>query len=163
MNIEPQKVVSLTYKLFVDRGQGEELVEETTTENPLVFLYGAGNMLPKFEENLAGLKPADPYDFRLSADEGYGPYDDTRVANLPKEMFEGELPKIGASLPLRDQEGNTYQSRVLLIGEDAVVADLNHPMAGHDLHFTGEIVDVRAASDEEMAHGHVHGPGGHHH
>jgi len=163
MTIEPQKVVSLTYKLFVDKGEGEELIEETNTENPLVFLYGAGNMLPKFEENLSGLNPADTYDFRLTAEEGYGEYDDNRVANLPKDMFEEGLPAIGTVLPLRDQEGNTYQSRVVLIAEDAVVADLNHPMAGQDLHFTGEIVDVRDASDEELAHGHVHGPDGHHH
>lgn len=164
MTIEPQKVVSLTYKLFIDQGEGEELVEETQRENPLVFLFDAGTMLPKFEEHLSGLKENETYDFKLTAEDGYGAYDENQVANLPLNMFEESgMPKVGDVLPLRDEQGHTFQSRVVLIAEDAVVADLNHPMAGQDLHFTGEIISVRDANTEEISHGHVHGDGGHHH
>lgn len=165
MKIEPQHVVSLTYDLYVNNEQGtEELVESATLEQPLTFLFGAGQMLPKFEENLDALSTGDSYDFKLSAEDAYGEYDDEAVANLPKEMFQGQdLPEIGSMLPLQDNQGNHFQGQVVSIAEDAVLVDLNHPMAGQALHFIGNIVNVRPATPEELSHGHAHGPDGHHH
>lgn len=165
MKIAPKHVVSLTYDLYVKDEEGKEgLVESATEEQPLTFLFGEGQMLPKFEENLNTLSTGDPYDFRLAAGDAYGEYDEEAVANLPKEMFQGtDMPGIGNTLPLQDNNGNRFQGRVVSIAEDAVIVDLNHPMAGHDLHFKGNILNVRPATPEELSHGHAHGPDGHHH
>lgn len=165
MEIKPQHVVSLTYDLYVNGNEGTEVLEESATEEqPLVFIYGAGMMLPKFEENLQGLSAGDAYEFRLSAEDAYGAYDEEAVASLPMDMFKDQdMPEIGSFLPLQDNHGNRFQGMVVSIAEDGVVVDLNHPMAGQDLHFKGNILEVRPATPEELDHGHVHGPDGHHH
>ena len=165
MKIEAQRVVSLTYDLYVKQEDGTEgLVESATEEQPLTFLYGAGQMLPKFEENLSTLSTNDPYEFHLTAEDAYGQYDDEAVASLPKEMFKGtDIPEIGSVLPLQDNNGNHFQGQVVSIAEDSVIVDLNHPMAGQELHFKGKIIEVRPATPEELSHGHAHGPDGHHH
>jgi FKBP-type peptidyl-prolyl cis-trans isomerase SlyD len=163
MKIEPQHVVSLTYDLYVDQNGTETLTESATQEQPLTFLFGAGQMLPKFEENLSTLSAGDAYEFRLTAADAYGEYDQEAVANLPKEMFQGQdLPEIGSILPLQDNNGNRFQAQVVSVAEDAVIVDLNHPMAGQELHFKGSILNVRPATPEELSHGHAHGPDGHH-
>jgi len=165
MKINPRHVVSLTYDLYVDQEDGSEVLQETATEEqPLTFLYGAGQMLPRFEENLAGLSTGDSYEFRLPAEDAYGNYDEEAVANLPKEMFNGaDIPEIGSIVPLQDNNGNRFQGQVISVAEDAVIVDLNHPMAGQELHFKGSILNVRPATPEELSHGHAHGPDGHHH
>ncbi|GAA4087670.1 peptidylprolyl isomerase [Mucilaginibacter panaciglaebae] len=165
MKIEPQHVVSLTYDLYVDQADGtESLVESATEEQPLTFLFGVGQMLPKFEENLSTLSTNDTYDFKLTAEDAYGEHDEEAVANLPIDMFQGEdLPQVGAILPLQDNQGNHFQGQVVSVAEDSVIVDLNHPMAGQPLHFKGKIINVRPATAEELAHGHAHGPDGHHH
>ncbi len=164
MKIKPQHVVSLTYDLYVDQDGSETLQESATEEQPLTFLYGAAQMLPKFEENLADLSTGDSYEFKLSAEEAYGSYDEEAVANLPKDMFNGtDVPEIGSILPLQDNNGNRFQGQVVSVAEDSVIVDLNHPMAGQELHFKGNILNVRPATPEELAHGHAHGPDGHHH
>ncbi|BAU55141.1 FKBP-type peptidyl-prolyl cis-trans isomerase [Mucilaginibacter gotjawali] len=164
MKIKPQHVVSLTYDLYVDQDGSEVLEESATQEQPLTFLFGAGQMLPKFEENLSELSTGDNYEFRLSAADAYGEYDEEAVANLPLEMFNGtEVPEIGSILPLQDNNGNRFQGQVVSIAEDSVIVDLNHPMAGQELHFKGNILNVRPATPEELSHGHAHGPDGHHH
>ncbi|WP_345952629.1 peptidylprolyl isomerase [Mucilaginibacter sp. PAMB04168] len=164
MKIESQHVVSLTYDLYVNQEDGSEaLVESATQEQPLTFLYGAGQMLPRFEENLSTLSTGDSFDFKLSAEDAYGEYNDEAVANLPKEMFDGtDMPEVGAVLPLQDNQGNRFQGQVVSVVEDSVIVDLNHPMAGQELHFKGEIINVRPANAEELSHGHAHGPDGHH-
>ena len=164
MKIEPQHVVSLTYDLYVDQQDGSEILQESATqEQPLTFLFGAGQMLPRFEENLRSLSTGDNYDFRLSAEDAYGIYDEEAVAQLPLEMFSGtDVPAIGSTLPLQDNNGNRFQGQVVSIAEDAVIVDLNHPMAGQELHFKGNILHVRSALPEELSHGHAHGADGHH-
>ena len=163
MKISPQHVVSLTYDLFVDKDGTEVLAESATEEQPLTFLFGAGQMLPKFEENLSTLSTGDTYDFRLAAEDAYGNFDDEAVANLPKEMFSGtDIPDIGSVLPLQDNNGNRFEGQVVSVTEDSVIVDLNHPMAGQGLHFKGNILNVRPATPEELSHGHAHGPDGHH-
>ena len=164
MKINPQHVVSLTYDLYVDEDGAEVLAESVTEEQPLTFLFGAGQMLPKFEENLSGLSTGDAYDFRLTAEDAYGDYDEEAVATLPLEMFkETGTPEIGTILPLQDNYGGRFQAQVVSVGEDSVVVDLNHPMAGQDLHFKGNILNVRPATPEELSHGHAHGADGQHH
>ena len=164
MKIESQHVVSLTYDLYVNQEDGTEAhVESATEEQPLTFLYGAGQMLPKFEEHLSTLSTGDTFDFKLEAEDAYGEYSDEAVANLPKDMFEGQdMPEVGAILPLQDNQGNRFQAQVVSVAEDAVIVDLNHPMAGQALHFKGNILNVRPANEEELSHGHAHGADGHH-
>lgn len=164
MKINPNHVVSVTYDLYVDNEEGTEfLTESATEEQPLTFLFGVGQMLPKFEENLSQLSTGDTYDFRLSAEDAYGDYDEEAVANLPLDMFKGtEVPEIGSILPLQDNNGNRFQGQVVSVAEDSVIVDLNHPMAGQELHFKGNILNVRPATEEELSHGHAHGPDDHH-
>lgn len=168
MIISNNKVVSLTYELKLDNAQGE-IVEVTSSDSPLVFLYGAGNMLPKFEENLANLKLNDNFEFTLVAEDAYGPLISEAVIDLPIDVFmvEGkidpEMLRIGNVIPMQDNQGNPLEGLVIGVDEASVKMDFNHPMAGKTLYFTGTIIDLRDATEEEISHGHVHGVHGHHH
>lgn len=165
MKIEKDSVASLTYALEVDG----ELIERTDQTNPLTFLVGAGAMIPGFEQQLLGKETGDNYDFTVTPDEGYGQLDPQAIVDLPKDIFkvEGQLQEemlqVGKSVPMQDQEGNPLRGTVKEVGEDTVKMDFNHQLAGKTLHFTGEILEVRPATKEEVDHGHAHGPGGHHH
>lgn len=162
MNIQPNSVVALTYDLYTTKNGEEVFVEQATSENPLVFLYGVGMMLPKFEQNLSGLAPGDNYDFALGAEDAYGVIDENAFAELPIDMFKGmDMPEVDAVLPLQDNQGNQFRARVTGVNENAVTVDLNHPMAGQDLRFKGTILTVREATPDELAHGHAHGADGH--
>ena len=172
MIIEKNKVVSLNYHLSVkeDATAQEVFVEKTDASNPLVFLYGLGSMLEAFEKNLKGKKVGDTFDFFLTAKEGYGEWNEGHVASLPIESFKGadgnidkKMLTIGNVLPMTDQDGNRLQGTIEEITETLVKMDFNHPMAGQDLHFVGEILNIREATADELSHGHVHGAGGHHH
>lgn len=162
MKIQPNSVVALTYDLYTNQDGQEVFVEKATEEQPLVFLYGVGMMLPKFEENLNGLASGDSYDFHLAAGDAYGERDDNAIAELGVEMFQGmDLPQVDSVLPLQDNQGNHFRARVTNVSDAAVTVDLNHPMAGQDLHFKGQILNVREATEEELSHGHAHGVDGH--
>lgn len=165
MNISQNTVVSLTYELHTTNEEGQQVfVEKAEESQALVFLYGVGMMLPKFEEHLTGLKAGDEYSFELTAADGYGDIDPAAFTDLPKAMFEqagGELPNVGDIIPLQDNSGNQFRAAVTAIGEEAISVDLNHPMAGKNLIFAGKIVSVREATEEELAHGHAHGADGH--
>ncbi len=168
MQIEKNTVVSLSYTLKADNAEGE-VIEVARETDPLVFLYGAGSMLPRFEENLANLKSGDPFEFRLESADAYGDQDPNAIIDLDIEIFkidgktDEEMLTIGNIIPMRDSEGHMLQGRVLAVTPQAVTMDFNHPMAGQNLHFTGSILEVRQATAEEISHGHVHGHGGHNH
>ncbi|MHB1178384.1 MAG: FKBP-type peptidyl-prolyl cis-trans isomerase [Daejeonella sp.] len=162
MKIQSNSVVALTYDLYTKENDEEVFVEQAGEQNPLVFLYDVGMMLPKFEANLQGMSAGDTYDFHLVAEDAYGTKDEAAVAELPLDMFgEVEKPEIGAILPLQDNDGNQFRAKVKDISDSAVMVDLNHPMAGQDLHFIGKILSVREATSEELSHGHAHGVDGH--
>ncbi|MDY0907748.1 FKBP-type peptidyl-prolyl cis-trans isomerase [Pedobacter sp. CFBP9032] len=165
MNISPNSVVALTYELHTTNEEGQQVfVEKADEQNPLVFLYGVGMMLPKFEEHLAGSKTGDEYSFELSAADGYGDIDPGAFADLPKSMFidaGGEVPAVGEVIPLQDNEGNSFRAGVTAIHDETVSVNLNHPMAGKNLLFSGTILNVREATQDELAHGHAHGADGH--
>lgn len=157
-------MVTLTYKLHTVEDGEKTFVEEAGRDNPLDFLYGVGMMLPKFEENIAGLAPGDTTDFELAAADAYGEVNEEAFAPLPIEMFqESGMPSIGQVLPLQDNQGNQFRGKVIEVSPEVVVVDLNHPMAGQNLHFAIEVLSVRQATPEELAHGHSHGPDGSHH
>ena len=172
MNIAKNSVVSLTYTLKVRTSESpkERHVEETTAERPFVFMYGAGMLLPDFEKALASKKKGDKFNFFIAAANGYGLKNDKYVMNIPIESFkspEGTLDlneiKVGNILTMNDDKGNQLQGTILEVTPVHVRMDFNHPLADHELHFTGEVMEVREATAEELEHGHVHGPGGHHH
>ena len=170
MTISEDKAVSVNYYLSAKKGDApEQLIEQTSTEQPFVFLFGFGGVLPDFESNLNGKKKGDKFDFKIEAKNGYGLYEQDYVIKIAKQAFEvdGKFDdarvKVGQELEMNDADGNPLIGKILDIGEKEVEMDFNHPLAGHDLHFIGEVLDVREASQEELEHGHVHGPHGHHH
>jgi FKBP-type peptidyl-prolyl cis-trans isomerase SlyD len=168
MQITKNTVVSLSYVLKRDNAKGE-IIEETRAGDPLVFLYGIGQMLPKFEEHLSTLQTGSDFEFTLSSDDAYGEMDQDAIIDLDKSIFmvdgkiDDELLAIGNTIPMRDEQGHMLNGTVVGLTDDMVRMDFNHPMAGNVLHFTGKVLEVRNATDEELSHGHAHGPGGHHH
>ena len=172
MTIDKNKAVSLSYTLTARKGLSleEKQIEKPDSTHPFVFLFGAGQMLPDFEKNLVGKKSGDKFDFYISAEKGYGIKNDKYVMNIPIDSFkspDGTLDlneiRIGNTLLMSDEKGNQLQGKILEVTAIHVRMDFNHPLAGHELHFTGEVYNVRSATAEEISHGHVHGPGGHHH
>jgi FKBP-type peptidyl-prolyl cis-trans isomerase SlyD len=160
--IAPNKVVSLSYTLMLNSG---ELADEATAEQPLMFIHGIGQTLPAFDEKLNGLSVGDTFDFKLSAEEGYGESSPNYIVEIPKDIFSGpdvpaDILEVGAMLPMQDQDGNPMDGTVLEIGDDTVKMDFNHPLAGEALGFSGTILAIREATQEELDHGHVHGEGG---
>ncbi len=160
MAIDNQKVVSVTYQLSVNDFDGE-VVETVDKEKPLKFLYGVGNMLEKFEENIKGLQEGDSFNFKIPSEEAYGQASEDAVVELPIDTFkiEGEIDydllKEGNYIPMQDQEGNRLDGIVLEVGEEKVKMDFNHPLAGDDLFFKGEVLSVREASEDEINQGYV--------
>lgn len=161
------KVISLHYNLHRETESGE-MIESTEGREPLVFLTGVGQMIPDFEENVIDKNIGDAFSFGIIADHAYGKRMEEAIIDLPKDTFmhEGKLIpdlQVGNTIGLQDDQGNPFPSVVLEIGDEMVKMDMNHPLAGQDLHFTGTIVEMREATQEEVSHGHVHGPGGHQH
>jgi FKBP-type peptidyl-prolyl cis-trans isomerase SlyD len=159
MKITANKAVSAEYELYVDgEKEGElELMEKATVEQPLSFVYGVGMMLPKFEENLFGMQTGDKFDFLINCEDGYGEYDDESVLDLDRSVFEidGKLDEEmifeGNVVPLMDNEGNRINAQIVTITDTHVKVDLNHPLAGENLHFKGSVLEVREATEKELA------------
>jgi FKBP-type peptidyl-prolyl cis-trans isomerase SlyD len=170
MTITENKVAVVSYHLTSSKDGGKEnLVEQTDAEHPFAFIYGVSSLLPDFEQNLLNKKAGEKFDFRVKAIDGYGNVEQDYIINIDRQAFvvDGEFDdnrvKIGNDIEMHDAEGNRLVGRVLEITDKHVKMDFNHPLAGNDLHFVGEILEVRDATSEELEHGHVHGKGGHHH
>ncbi|MDZ4679087.1 MAG: peptidylprolyl isomerase [Saprospiraceae bacterium] len=168
MIIEKNTVVTLHYRLQEDDASGA-LVEETYGSEPLVFLFGAGQMLPEFESQLEGKKAGDALAFGIKSADAYGEEDPDALVKLPLDTFmiDGKLAEemlvVGNPIPMSDQHGNQLVGIVMEVGDDGVLIDFNHPMAGQDLFFSVTIETIREATPEEISHGHIHGEGGHDH
>lgn len=168
MKVGKDKVVTMTYTLRLNDEKGD-VVQKVDESRPFVHLFGAGTLLPAFEENLDGLEKGDSFGFELSAEQAYGVPSDDAIIELEKKIFliDGKIdPEIvaeGKMITMQDQHGNPVEGKVLAIKEDSVIMDFNHPLAGEDLYFSGNILDVREAAAEEISHGHIHGPDDHHH
>ena len=162
MEVSQNKVVSLTYELRSNSKEGD-VIESVDRNSPLTFIFGSGSLLPKFEDNLAGLKVGDSFDFNLVSEDAYGNYDENSVIKVPLNAFQidgkvdYELVKIGNKIPMQDSEGHRLTGVVKVIEDDSVTMDFNHPLAGNSLFFKGEITEIRQATEEEMTHGHIHG------
>lgn len=165
MIIEDKKVVSITYKLQENDSNGE-IIQEVAAAEPFQFLFGAQQVLPDFEKNLQGKTSGDNFEFGIVSNDAYGPHDPQALVELPINIFmvDGKIAdtvQMGAFLPMNDQDGNPMQGLVLEIAKEHVKMDFNHPLAGMDLFFSGDVLEVREAKAEEMEHGHAHGPEGH--
>ncbi|MCX6291695.1 MAG: peptidylprolyl isomerase [Bacteroidetes bacterium] len=163
MKITTNKVVSVSYQLHANLPSEEKKhIETADASHPLTFLYGTGGMIPGFERNLDGLSIGEKFSFSIEADEAYGTNDPNAIINLPIDIFkvdnviDFEVLKAGNVLPMSDHEGNRMNGKVVSFNDAEVIMDFNHPLAGQTLHFSGEIVEVREASADELAHGHVH-------
>ncbi len=163
MKIELNKVVSVTYRLESNQqGGSKSHIETAGHDRPLVFLFGAGGLIPAFEENLLGKTIGDKFSFSIDASNAYGEIINDALVELPIDIFKVDgivdmsLLKTGNLIPMNDHEGNRLDGKVVAISGDKVKMDFNHPLAGHDLHFSGEVIDVRDASNEEIQHGHAH-------
>lgn len=149
-------MVTLTYDLRIDDENGE-IIEQTSQEQPLKFLYGAGTMLPRFEESLKGLKEGEPFTIKLSKTDAYGEVNQDAIVELPRHIFivdgkfDDELISVGNTVPMMSSNGQHLNGVVLDVNEANVKMDFNHPLAGEDLYFSGKIVEVREASDDELA------------
>lgn len=165
MIAEKDNIVSIVYELRSGSAEGE-IVEALTTEKPLTFLFGTGGLLPKFEEKLDGLSEGDNFEFLLLSEDAYGPVVESAIVHVPQTVFEtdgkinDELLKMGNMVPMTDSEGRRLNGKIIAIEGEAVKMDFNHPMAGRDLYFKGEVTGVRLASDEELSHGHIHADDG---
>lgn len=161
MTISKDKVVTLVYQLKVDDKNGD-VIETVEKEKPFVFLYGAGLMLPKFEEHLTDLKAGDDFEFTLQSEDAYGLATEEAVMELPTNIFEVDgkieegLLEEGSVIPMQNDEGNKFNGVVVEVKDEKVTMDFNHPLAGDNLHFKGNIIEVREATKEEIEHGHVH-------
>ena len=156
MKITANKFVAVTYDLNVGEGEERELMERATAETPLKFIFGTGAMLPAFEDALKGLEVGDKFNFSITPADAYGEYVEEHVLDLPKNIFEvdgkfdSEMIKEGNTVPMMDSNGNRMNGSVLEVKEDVVVMDFNHPLAGADLIFEGEILESRPATNEEI-------------
>ena len=158
MKIEQNKVVEFCYELEVDG----KIVDQTTKERPLDYIHGTGSLLPKLEAHIEGMEPGATFDVTLSPAEGYGEVEPERIIDLPKAAFEvnGEIREDllvpGNTIPMLNGRGAVIPGVVLEVSEDTVRMDMNHQMAGKTLHFKGEILTVREATEKELTEG-LHG------
>ena len=159
MNIEKDRVVLFHYSVSE---QGQETLESSEGREPLAILIGHGNIIPGLEEAMEGHEAGDKFEVDVAAAKAYGEKREGLSQRIPKKHFNGQRLEPGMQVVLQTNFGPRAVT-IQKVGMSVVDVDLNHPMAGKDLHFAIEIVDVREASAEEVEHGHVHGEGGHHH
>ena len=158
MQVAKNTVVALQYQLYGTEG---DLIEKT--EEPVEYLHGHGGMFPAVEKALEGKVVGDTCRVRLTPDDGFGDYDADLVHVEPRDKFPDTV-KVGMQFEGKgDESGQSQVYTVTDVADGKVVVDGNHPLAGQTLHFECTITGVRAASAEELSHGHVHGPHGHHH
>ena len=161
MLIANQHVVAIDYTLSNDAG---EVIDSSAGAEPLVYLHGAGNIIAGLENALVGKTVGDELDVSIEPEDAYGEYSAELITNLGREMFEGvEQLEVGMQFHASAPDGGMQIVTIRDIDGDQVTIDGNHPLAGQQLNFKVKVISVRAASEEELAHGHVHGEGGHQH
>ena len=160
MQIGDQKVVTLHYTLTDNEGT----VIDKSEDGSFAYLHGASNIIPGLENALTGKTAGDELTVSVSPEDAYGSRDEAMLQQVPKNMFEdaGQIA-VGTQFHAQGPNGEMLVVTVMEVQDEHVIVDGNHPLAGVDLNFDVKIVDVRDASEEEIAHGHVHGPDGHHH
>jgi len=161
LKINNDHVVTIHYTLTNNQG---EVLDSSDGDEPLTFLQGAGNIIPGLENALLGKAQGDALKVSIPPEEGYGIHHPQLVQVLPRQAFGGvDKLEVGMEFTAQGADGEMRRVGISAINGDDITIDGNHPLAGKVLHFAVTIESVRAASQEELAHGHVHGPGGHHH
>lgn len=161
MQITNHSVVTIDYTLTNDQG---EVIDSSSDGNPLSYIQGIGNIIPGLEAALEGKQAGDTLNVSIAPAQGYGERNDSLMQSVPRTMFESpDEIQTGMQFHTMTEDGNMVVVTVVEVGPETVTVDANHPLAGHTLNFDVTVVDVRPASPEEVEHGHVHGPGGHHH
>jgi len=158
MTIVAENTVASVHYTGTFPDSGDEF-DSSRNGDPLTFLVGHKGMIPGFERELMGASAGDTRSFTLDPEDAYGHPSDDLIQEVPREMFPEEMP-LELGMMLMSDAGPL---RIVAITESTVRCDFNNPMAGKTLHFEVEVMDVRAATPDELAHGHAHGPGGHHH
>ncbi len=161
MQITADKVVLIHYTLTDDSGT---VIDSSSCGDPLAYIHGQGNIIPGLEKALEGKQAGDKLDVKVDPAEGYGVRDAALVQQVPRRAFGG-VAKIepGMQFHAQTSQGHTRVVTVMNVQGDMVTVDGNHPLAGQNLNFAVEVTEVRDPTEEELEHGHVHGPGGHHH
>jgi FKBP-type peptidyl-prolyl cis-trans isomerase SlyD len=156
MKIATDTVVSIDYRLQLEDG---ETVEETEPGAPLVYLHGHDEIVPGLERALEGKRTGDALEVHVAPADGYGEYDPEGLEEVARKEFPAELQlEAGGVISATDDEGDEVDFLVKEVRPDTVVVDFNHPLAGKTLHFQVTVREVRAATTEELEHGHAHGP-----
>ena len=160
MPIAKDSVVSMHYTLKDDAG---EVIDSSASGEPLTYMQGHGNIIPGLEKVLEGKNTGDKVSVRVPPEEGYGEYSKDLVQQVPRRALKGiSNIRVGMQLHAQTEHGPRVVT-VTHLQSDMVTIDGNHALAGKALNFDVEITEVRDATEEELSHGHVHGPGGHHH
>lgn len=159
-NISNDKVVTMHYTL---RDKEDNVLDQSVGGEPLAYLHGHRNIIPGLETQLSQKQTGDKLKVHVTPAEGYGEYDPEKKFQIDRRQLGDVHIEPGMALELHADDGDTMVAMVVGVNEKAIEVDANHPMAGQDLFFEVEIVGIREATKEEIAHGHVHGPGGHHH
>ena len=151
--IQNDTVVQIAYTLTVD---GEVL-----ESNQMEYLHGHANIIPGLEKELSGLNKGEKKHVHVKAADAYGEFDQSMVINVNRESFPEDFEiRLGEPMSLRDGTGHVFQAVATALSDETVELDMNHPMAGKDLNFQVTILSIRPATEEEIAHGHLHSAGG---
>lgn len=162
MEIQKNAVVKMHYTVTTDQG---DTIDSSAGAEPLAYIHGLGMLIQGLEKQLEGKVKGFKEKLKVIAKEAYGERNDEAIYTVPKSGFQPENDEeliIGMEVQLESENGPVL-AFVSEIKEEDVVLDLNHPLAGYDLNFDVEVIEVREAEAEELDHGHVHGEGGHQH
>ncbi|MFM7850796.1 MAG: peptidylprolyl isomerase [Flammeovirgaceae bacterium] len=156
MQISKHKVASIHYTLTDNTGK---VLDSSDGRDPLTYIQGIGNLIPGMEEGLEGKSKGDKFSLKVSPEKGYGVKDDKMVQKVPRTAFGSQQVTVG--MQFQTNQGSVVT--VTEVGLSEITVDGNHPLAGVELNFAVEVMEIRNATEDEIAHGHVHGAGGHHH
>ena len=161
MQISEQKVVTMNYEVADDQGQ---LIDRSEEGGPLAYIHGNGQLIPGLETALEGRGKGDKIAVDVPPEQGYGERDEEGVQTVARDQFDDSVEiEVGMQFEAEDDDEGHQIVTVAAVDGENITLDTNHPLAGKNLRFEVEILDVRDASAEELSHGHVHGPGGHDH
>ena len=160
MQIENDKVVTINYTLTDDAGT----IIDQSQDSTFSYLHGAQNIIPGLEDALHGKQAEDKLQVTIEPEKAYGERDDSQIQAVPREMFPEDVDiEAGMTFHAESPDGAPVTVTVTEVSDATVTVDGNHPLAGQTLNFDVEVIGVREAGEQELEHGHVHGPDGHHH
>ncbi len=156
MQITKHKVAAIHYTLTDNDGK---ILDSSQGKEPLHYIHGIGNLIPGMEDGLEGKSKGEKFNIKVSPENGYGVKDPTQTQQVPRAAFGEQEVKVG----MQFQTNQGAVVTVSHVGLESITVDANHPLAGVELNFAVEVLEIRDATADELSHGHVHGPGGHHH